>query len=146
MEADMKRTEHSVARTARAGFTLIEIMLVVVIIGLLASIVTVAIPKYLEWARTNKAKADINAIELGIDSYNMINGKYPASLDLLMQGDDPYFKKGIPMDPWGNPYQYTYPGAHKPLKYDVKSLGQDGVDSEDDICNWKQDTGPGGIK
>ena len=133
-------------RTARAGFTLIEIMLVVVIIGLLAGIVSVSIPKHLEKARHNKAKADIAGIGLAIQSFYMDNGKYPANLDSLVQGDDPYLDKGIPKDPWGNDYQYADPSTHKPFKYDLKSLGLDGVESDDDIANWKTDAGPGPVK
>ena len=142
----MQRAVRTMERTARAGFTLIEIMLVVVIIGLLAGIVSVSVPKYLEKARVNKAKADIDSLGVGIQAYYMDMGHYPASLEALVQGDDPYLEKGIPKDPWGGAYQYNFPSSHKPFKYDLKSLGQDGVDSDDDIANWKADTGPGGMK
>ena len=140
----MKRIVRTLERTARAGFTLIEIMLVVVIIGLLAGIVAVSIPKNLEKARRNKAKADIASIGVAIQTYYMDKGHYPASLDVLTQGEDPDLEKAIPLDPWGHPYQYNFPGSHKPFKYDLKSLGFDGVDSEDDLANWKADTAPGG--
>ena len=142
----MQRAGQTMERAARAGFTLIEIMLVVVIIGLLAGIVSVSIPKYLEKARHNKAKADIDGIGVAIQTYYMENGKNPDNLDSLVQGDEPYLEKGIPKDPWGNDYQYTYPSAHKPFKYDLKSLGLDGVESDDDIANWKTDAGPGPVK
>jgi len=124
---------------ARAGFTLIEILLVVVIIGMLAGIVTVAVPKHLEKARKSKARADVAGIGVAIQSYNMDTGKYPQSLDELTAGDDPYLEKGIPNDPWGNAYIYAFPGTHKPFKYDLKSLGTDGVESDDDIANWSTD-------
>ena len=140
----MKRAVRTLERTTRAGFTLIEIMLVVVIIGLLAGIVAVSIPKNLEKARRNKALADINSIGVAIQTYYMDKGHYPATLDALTQGADPDLEKAIPLDPWGHPYQYTYPSSHKPFKYDLKSLGLDGVDSEDDIANWKVETAPGG--
>jgi len=132
---------HSVRRTPpQAGFTLIEMLLVVVIIGLLATIVTVSIPKSLNKARRSKAAADVQSIGVAIQSYYMEEGKYPGSLDALTSGDDPYLETGIPNDPWGNPYSYSYPGSHKPFKYDLTSTGEDGVASDDDIANWKQDT------
>jgi general secretion pathway protein G len=121
------------------GFTLIEILLVVVIIGMLATIVTVSVPKHLEKARRSKAAADIGGLGVAIQSYYMEQGKYPGSLDALASGDDPYLEKGIPKDPWGNAYIYAFPGSHKPFKYDLKSTGADGVESDDDVANWKQE-------
>lgn len=123
----------------RAGFTLIEMLLVVVIIGMLATIVSVSIPRHLKSARQSKAAADIQAIGIAIQSYYMEEGKYPSSLDALTSGDEPYLEKGIPKDPWGNPYSYAYPGSHKPFKFDLSSAGEDGVASDDDVANWKQD-------
>ncbi|MBP7828944.1 MAG: type II secretion system major pseudopilin GspG [Kiritimatiellae bacterium] len=123
----------------RAGFTLIEMLLVVVIIGMLATIVSVSIPRHLKSARQSKAAADIQAIGIAVQSYYMEEGKYPSSLDALTSGDDPYLEKGIPKDPWGNPYQYAFPGSHKPFRFDLSSTGEDGVASDDDVANWKQD-------
>jgi general secretion pathway protein G len=136
---DSKRSAH-VVRRGREAFTLIEILLVVVIIGMLATIVTVSVPKHLEKARKSKAAADIGGLGVAIQSYYMEMGKYPASMDLLTQGDDPILEKTIPKDPWGNDYIYAFPGSHKPFKYDLKSLGGDGVESDDDIANWKSDS------
>jgi general secretion pathway protein G len=136
----MNMNNHAVRRTRQAGFTLIEMLLVVVIIGLLATIATVSIPKSLNKARRSKAAADVQSIGVAIQSYYMEEGKYPGSLDALTSGDDPYLEKGIPNDPWGNSYSYSYPGSHKPFKYDLTSMGEDGVASDDDIANWKQDT------
>ncbi|HRZ10852.1 MAG TPA: type II secretion system protein GspG [Kiritimatiellia bacterium] len=136
----MKNYERQAVRRARqGGFTLIEMLLVVVIIGMLATIVTVSIPKHMRKARESKAAADIQSIGIAIQSYYMEEGKYPGSLDLLTSGDDPYLDKGIPKDPWGNAYTYSYPGAHKPFKFDLASMGEDGVPSDDDVANWKQD-------
>lgn len=126
-------------KIGRAGFTLIEILLVVVIIGLLATVVTVSIPRNLEKARRNKAAADIQAISVAVQAYYMDEGKYPGSLEALTTGEEPYLEK-LPLDPWGNPYVYAYPGSHKPLKFDLYSYGPDGVPSDDDIANWKLDT------
>ena len=130
----------SVRGGRRAGFTLIEMLLVVVIIGMLATIVTVSIPRNLEKARRSKAAADIQAMSVAVQSYYMEEGKYPGSLDALTTGDDPYLEKGIPADPWGNNYIYAYPSSHKPFKFDLASMGADGVMSDDDVANWKQDT------
>ena len=131
-----KRNEEK-RRNSRAGFTLIEILLVVVIIGMLAGIAAVSVPRHLEKSRRAKAAADISAISMAVQSYYMEEGKYPSSLDLLTSGDEPYLEKGIPKDPWGQPYQYAFPGGHKPLKFDLYSFGSDGVSSEDDVANWK---------
>lgn len=129
-----------------AGFTLIEIMLVVVIIGILAGIV---IPKFSGQSK----KAQINAAQMGITNlgtalklYELDIGEFPKQLgDLITNpglGDrwnGPYIEKGIPKDPWKNEYVYTFPGQHNPTTYDVKSLGPDGVESADDITNWSEE-------
>lgn len=120
---------------ARAGFTLIEILLVVVIIGMLATIVAVNVPKNLEKARVNKVRADIQGLGVAIQSYYMEEGKYPTSLDQLTAGDDPYLTQAIPKDPWGGTYQYTYPSSHKPFKYDLQTANPDGKV----IANWNMD-------
>lgn len=120
---------------AKAGFTLIEILLVVVIIGMLATVVTISVPRQLEKARVNKAKADIQGIGVAIQSYNMEVGRYPANLDALTSGDEPFLEKGIPKDPWGGEYAYSYPGSHKPLKYDLSCTSPDGKV----VANWNID-------
>lgn len=129
-------------RRSRAGFTLIEILLVVTIISLLAGIVAISIPAHNKKARIAKAKADIDGIGVAIQSCLLDTGRYPANLDVLLQGDDPLLT-GIPLDPWQSPYKYTYPGTHKPFKYDLWSFGPDGIDNtDDDIANWKVDNAP----
>lgn len=131
-----KKTDQS-RRNSRAGFTLIEILLVVVIIGMLAGIAAVSVPKHLKKARMSKAAADIASISMAVQSYYMEEGKYPANLDALVSGNEPYMEKGIPKDPWQNAYQYAFPGAHKQPKFDLYSYGEDGVQSEDDVVNWQ---------
>jgi general secretion pathway protein G len=137
----MKREDRK--RAGAAGFTLIEILLVVVIIGILAA---VAIPKLggrVGQAKESKAKADVNSIGLALRMYEVDNGNYPSSLQGLVTQSGgggtwrgPYLEQGIPKDPWGNDYVYQYPGSRNPHSYDLKSLGPDGTDSGDDIGNW----------
>jgi general secretion pathway protein G len=130
---------------SRLGFTLTEIMLVVVIIGILAALVIPRIAGSSERARVTAAQTDINGgIKSAIGSYEVDNGFYPKSLqDLIVQPGNaknwhgPYLDK-LPMDPWQNPYIYYYPGKHSPSSYDLFSKGPDGQEgTADDIGNWQ---------
>lgn len=118
-----------------AGFTLIEILLVVVIIGMLASIAVVNIPKFLGQGRDTKAMGDVSKIAMMVEAYNMNEGKYPSGLSALTDGNEPYLQS-IPKDPWGRDYQYTVGSSRKGLKFEVYSMGEDGSPSDDDIGNW----------
>ena len=128
------------------GFTLIEILLVVIIIGILVSLVAPRLAGRSEEARKQAAKADIDGgIALAIDLYEVDNGQYPSKLDdLVMKSSGaanwkgPYLKKGVPKDPWGSPYVYSFPGTHNTESYDLYSLGRDKQEgSGDDIANWE---------
>ena len=133
----------------RRAFTLIELMLVVIIIGILSAMVVPRLAGRSEQARIQAAKADINSsLPLALDLYEMDIGKYPESLDYLRvrpSGSDaqnwrgPYLKKK-PLDPWGRPYVYRSPGEHG--ETDILSFGPDGAEGgeEDnrDITNWEQ--------
>lgn len=123
-----------------AGFTLIEILLVVVIIGMLATIAAINVPKFLGQGREGKAKADVSAISTALHAYNMIEGKYPSSLSALTDGTDP-FLESLPKDPWGRDYQYSQSSSRKGLRFEVYSFGEDGVASGDDIGNWAAESG-----
>ena len=108
---------------ARRGFSLIEVMIVVVIIGLMATVVTIATTGYLERAKKERAKADIITYANAVDSYFLMKGKYPETqegLKVLV----PEFVKGIQNDPWGKAYQYLRPG--RTTAYDIISYGADG--------------------
>jgi general secretion pathway protein G len=118
-----------------AGFTLIEILLVVVIIGMLATIAAINVPKFLGQGREGKAKADVAAISTALHAYNMIEGKYPSSLSALTDGNDPFLQT-LPKDPWGRDYQFSASSSRKGLRFEIYSFGEDGVQSGDDIGNW----------
>ncbi|MCX7007771.1 MAG: type II secretion system protein GspG [Kiritimatiellaeota bacterium] len=134
---------HKQRRRDRGGFTLIEILLVVAIIAMLASLVAVNIPKYIKSSRISAAKGQISNFDTGINAFLLEHGKYPPTLDALTIGDEPVMAT-LPLDPWQNPYRYVYPGRHPPFKYDISSFGPDGIENtDDDIANWKVDNAAG---
>ncbi|OQB14136.1 MAG: Type II secretion system protein G precursor [Candidatus Omnitrophica bacterium ADurb.Bin205] len=130
---------------AKRGFTLIELMLVVIIIGVLSAMVVPSLSGRSEQAREQAAKTDVNSsIPLSLDLYEMDMGSYPQQLDYLRvrpgSGSEnwrgPYLKRK-PVDPWGRPYMYKYPGERNPDGYDLFSTGRDGQqETADDIGNW----------
>jgi general secretion pathway protein G len=130
------------------GFTLLELLVVMVIIGLLAGYVG---PKYfgqIGKSEIKVARAQLDALEKALDQYRLDTGHYPApesGLAALIQKppneakwDGPYLKKIVPMDPWGRPYIYKLPGEHG--EYDLVSYGKDGqpggTGEASDIVNW----------
>lgn len=131
-----------------AGFTLIEIMVVIIILGLLATLVIPNITGYTEKAKVEKARADIASLEGALELFRADNGFFPTTeqgLDALvvkpstgripakwMEGG--YFRKGLPLDPWGNPYVYFAPGR-RGESFEIASLGADGQESDDDISS-----------
>ena len=130
----------------RRAFTLVELMLVVMIIGILAALVIPKISGQGERARVTAAHADIHGgIKTALDAYEVDNGFYPKSLqDLIQQPSNaknwhgPYFDPPVlPKDPWQNLYIYYYPGKHNPTGYDLLSVGPDGKEgTDDDIVSW----------
>jgi len=132
----------------QSGFTLIEIMVVVVIIGMLATMILPRVLGRLDQSQQIAAQADINQLSTALKFYKLDNAKYPSSgdgLGVLLSGskDGKGYLDGnsLPKDPWGNDYLYQYPGQH--LEFDIWSLGADGQQGGDevnaDIGNWNMD-------
>lgn len=110
-------------RCAEDGFTLVELMVVLVILGLLATIVIINVVPALDTATETKAKADIAMIDQGVERYYLDNRRYPTTQEGLAVLQ-PYLRR-IPNDPWNRPYGYTVPGANG-RPYQIISLGSDG--------------------
>lgn len=113
----------------RNGFTLVELMVVLVIIGLLATVVMVNVMPSQGKAMTTKAKADIATLSQAMEMYRLDTMRYPASLDALAQprpGGGGSFIRALPQDPWGRPYQMSVPGREG-APFDIFSLGADGA-------------------
>jgi len=143
--AGRRRTSRGLAR----AFTLIELLLVLVILATLAALVVPKFTKRSEQAKTTGARTDVANIEVALDAFEIDCGRYPTSeegikalLDPpggLTGWQGPYLKRGVPKDPWGNPYIYRCPGQHNVNGYDLYSFGPDGQEGgADDIDNWSQ--------
>lgn len=120
-----------------SGFTLIELILVTVIIGILAGAVALSVKGRVGKASVARAQGDIVKYETAIDTYALDHqDKYPKTLRELAEGGK--YIKQYKKDPWGNDYIYQVPGKHNKEGYDLFSRGADGVaGNEDDITNWE---------
>ena len=130
------------------GFTLLELLVVMVIIGLLAGYVAPRYFSQLGKSEVRTAQAQINALSKALDHYRLDVGHYPSTeqgLEALVKRPEnepkwngPYLEKAVPLDPWGKPYQYRYPGQYG--EYDLFSFGKDGhpggTDHAADITSW----------
>ena len=127
-----------------SGFTLVEIMVVVVIIGLLATLVTINAPAIIHRQRVKAARNNIARLMNAVDTYYVEVGKYPQALkDLVASGKkDIKIIKKVPKDPWGNEFVYRLPGLHNE-DYSITSYGADGMEGGDgknvDINSWDLD-------
>jgi general secretion pathway protein G len=136
--------------SAEVGFSLIELLVVLAILGLLISLVAPPVLRYLGRAKTEVAKVDIHNLESSLELYRLDFGRYPTQSEGLKalvekpagleRWQGPYLKqKTVPTDPWGHPYHYRIPGEHG--DYDLYSLGADdapgGTGENQDVVNWQ---------
>jgi len=144
-----------IIHTNKKAFTLIELMLVVIIIGILSAMVVPRLVGRSKEAKLAAAKADVESnIALALDMYELDNGAYPTTEQGLVSlvnkstmapapsnWKGPYLRKP-PKDSWGNDYVYACPGLHNKDDYDLYSYGPDGIESQDDIVNWETGSTP----
>ncbi len=144
----MKLNTHTPSRPRnKRGFTLVELLLVLVILGTLAAIVVPKFSGRTEQARVTAAKTQIANFRTALDAFEIDVGYYPKGRDglqdLVNEPRDagsawkgPYISE-IPLDPWGNPYVYECPGKNSRQGFDISSFGPDGRQGgDDDICSW----------
>lgn len=138
-------------RGAEAGFTLVEMLVVITIIGLIMALVAPRVLNYLSESKTKAAKIQIESFGNALDLFYLDEGRYPTTaegLTALVQRpadnptwNGPYLQTGtVPLDPWGNRYVYRAPGQHGP--YDIESFGSDGhqggTGSASEITSWNR--------
>ena len=141
-------------RQKRSGFTLIEMMVVLVLIGLLAGVVTVSVRHYLVRGKQEAARAQVASLKQAVNAFYTVYGRYPTNdegLQILTQKTerlpDPLLDaRAVPADPWGRPYQYNAPGRQEP--YEILTYGADGreggVGADADVVSWQLSAGPAG--
>lgn len=136
---------------ASAGFTLIEILVVVVVIAILATLVAPNVFQHVGTARETTARSQVEMLGAALDAYRLHTGRYPSTQEGLAAlwtrpatapatWRGPYLRKSLPLDPWGNAYEYASPGEVNRDGYDLRALGADGRrggEGEDaDVTSW----------
>jgi general secretion pathway protein G len=137
----------------RRGFTLIEILVVIVVIAILATLVAPNVFQHVGTAKATTAKSQIEMMASALDAYRLDTGAYPGTAQGLQALQElptidpptnwrgPYLRKAVPLDPWGHPYVFMSPGEVNPKGFDLISYGADGKlggEGEDaDILSWK---------
>ncbi len=138
----------------RAGFTLVEILVVIIVIAMLATLVAPSVFQHVDSAKASTARAQIEMLSAALDAYRLDNDRYPSTeqgLAALRQAPTappaprrwrgPYLRRELPMDPWGQPYVFRSPGTVNPHSFDLLTLGRDGKEGgegEDaDVLSWK---------
>ena len=139
-------------RRTPQGFTLVEVMVVLFILLVIASAGVMAINSVQARAKRQSAELFIKNMKTPLDMFQLHVGRYPTTEEGLgallsppatladpSKWDGPYVEDNVSgIDPWDNPYQYAYPGSHSSTRYDLWSIGPDGIsDTDDDICSWK---------
>jgi len=140
-------------RGRRSGFTLIEILVVIVVIAILATLVAPNVFQHVGAAKSATAKSQIEMLGAALDAYRLDNGSYPTTqqglsalwekpaVDPPANWRGPYLRKPVPPDPWNQPYLYLFPGEQNPQGYDLLSYGADGrpggAGEDADLVSWK---------
>lgn len=141
-------------KDTRGGFTLVEILVVIIVIALLATLVAPNVFRHVGRAKDTTARAQIEMLSAAVESYRLDNDLFPtteqglAALRTPPAADPrprawrgPYLRREVPLDPWGRPYVYRSPGTANPHAYDLLTLGRDGreggEDEDADVLSWK---------
>jgi len=150
-ENNNKRVCHRQRSRDASGFTLIELLLVLVILATLSAIVLPKFTGRAKQAKITAAKTQIAQLEVALDAFEIDVGRYPTTVEGLRalvarptsEADgwqQPYLRREIPRDPWGNDYVYRYPGQYNEYGYDLYCHGPDGkLGGDDDIANWSEE-------